>query len=101
MSNELNELKVKITSTEVDEFSGMTKAGRPFTIRKQPALLYLPGDPDPFRFSIRLDDHQQPYSQGHYIIDMTSVRVDRFGGLEFGPLKLSPVADTTGKVKAA
>ncbi len=97
----MNELRVKITKTDIDEFSGTSKAGRPFTIRKQSALLYLPGDPDPFRFSIRLDDHQQPYPQGQYIIDMSSVRVDRYGGLEFGPLKLSPVADSAGKVKAA
>ena len=96
-----NELKVKITTTEIDEFSGTSKSGRPFTIRKQPALLYLPGDPDPFRFTVRLDDQQQPFQPGHYIIDMTSVRVDRFGSLEFGPLKLSPVAESTGKVKAA
>ena len=94
-----NELKVEIQSTEVDEFSGTSKAGRPFHIRKQQAYLFRPGEQYPDRFQVRLEDNQPPYTPGHYMVDMSSVRVSRYGELEFGVLKLTPAS--TAKVKAA
>ncbi len=94
-----NELRVEIQSTDVDEFSGTSKAGRPFHIRKQQAYLFRLGEKYPDRFQLRLEDHQQPFEPGHYTVDLSSVRISRYGDLEFGTVKLIPVSQN--KVKAA
>ncbi len=94
-----NDLRVEIQSTDIDDFSGTSKSGKPFRIRKQQAFVFRPGEQYPDRFQVRLQDDQQPYAPGHYVVDMSSVRVSRYGDLEFGPLSLTPAP--TGKVKAA
>lgn len=101
-------LKVTITSADVAEMRGTSKAsGRPYYMRRQVAYLHTvdkDGSPAPFpeKTELLLDNGkqdgegrfltppQQPYAPGEYTLHPSSVYVDRDGRLACS-LRLTPV----------
>ena len=79
--------KVEIKSADVDEFSGVSKNGQPFTIRNQEAWCHLPDDPYPSRMKINLGDRPS-FPAGIYKISPSSFLIDRFGKLSVGRIEL-------------
>jgi len=78
-------LKVTVETQVVDVKSGTSaKTGRPYSIREQEAwALFYSKDgkinPHPTKIKITLDDGQQPYQLGHYVLDLASLYPDKFG----------------------
>lgn len=61
-----------------------TKAGRPFTIREQWAVLVKPGSRDRVRIQIpdeTVEEDAQPYPRGMHTISARSITVDQWGRL--------------------
>lgn len=78
-------LKVEVSTTMVDVKNGTSaKTGKPYSIREQEAWAYCYDKegkpyPHPSKIRVTLDDDQQAYPLGNYIIDPSSIYVDRFG----------------------
>lgn len=78
-------LKFQVETTVVDEKRGTSaKTGKPYSIREQEAWCYFydkDGKPYPYpqKIKLTLDDDQQPYPLGNYILDPNSLYADRFG----------------------
>lgn len=80
-------LKIQIETTVIDTKNGVSaKTNKPYSIREQEAWAYLfsrDGQPNkhPTKIKITLDDDQQPYAIGPYVLDLASLYPDRFGQL--------------------
>lgn len=78
-------LKVQVETTVVDEKRGTSaKTGKPYVIREQEAWIWFYNrdgkpQPHPQRVILTLDDDQNPYEIGAYILDPASLYADRFG----------------------
>lgn len=97
-------IKVEVQSAEVISKSGTSaKTGKPYSIREQAAYAYLydrngNAEPHPRPIRIGLDDGQNPYSPGNYLLTPESIFVGGFGELKFGRVKLRPLANAAQKV---
>lgn len=95
-------LKIQIETTVVDTKSGTSaKTGKPYSIREQEAWAFLhsrDGQPNkhPTKIKITLDDDQQPYPLGNYVLDLASLYPDRFGQLCIRT-RLLPALSNTAK----
>lgn len=78
-------LKVSVETTVVGEKRGVSaKTGKPYAIREQEAWMFgydREGKPHPHpqKCKLTLDDDQQPYPLGTYVLCPSSLYVDRFG----------------------
>jgi len=78
-------LKVQVETASFSLKEGTSaKTGKPYSIRDQEAWMYCydrDGKPHshPQRIRLTLDDDQSPYAPGNYILDPSSIYVDRFG----------------------
>lgn len=62
-------IKAEVESAFVDERSGISTKGKPYTIRSQKAWLFL-GSKFPKESVLNLEEGQRPYSPGLYEIDL-------------------------------
>lgn len=88
---------IEIKSPVITEISGISKAGKPYHMRKQVAWAYTfdqQGQPQPFpeRIEFSLADGQDPHQPGKYQIAPVSFFVGDFNSLSIGRLVLTPVA---------
>jgi len=81
-------MKVEIASTDLDDRSGTSQAGKPYRIIKQTGYAFI-GGKYPEKISIRIEENQAPYSVGMYELDDSSFYVDKFGGLAVSPVLVS------------
>lgn len=78
-------IRVEIQSAVVETKAGISaKSGKSYSIREQECYIYTLGRdgkprPHPERAVVSLEDDQQPYPPGNYIMDDSSVYVGRFG----------------------
>lgn len=77
-------LKIQVETMVVAAKNGTSaKTGKPYSIREQEAWMFgydREGKPHPHpqRIRLTLDDDQKPYEIGEYILDPSSIYVDRF-----------------------
>jgi hypothetical protein len=96
---------VETTATAVKQGTS-TKTGKPYRIVEQDAHVFLrDGNTGkectyPSSFRLRLEDGQDAYSPGEYVIDSASVYVGRYGELLFGRVKLVRRAAMASKAAA-
>lgn len=86
---------IEVKSPVVTEVSGTSKAGKPYHMRKQSAWAYTydqQGKPQPFpeRIEFNLNDGQEPFPVGRYMISPQSFFVGDFNSLSIGRLILDP-----------
>jgi len=79
-------MKVEIKSTVTQEKSGTSAKGRAYRISEQEAWVTLDGEYR--RLRIGLEDGAQPYPVGAYTLAESSFRIDQYGGLEIGRVRL-------------
>ncbi len=97
-------IKIEIESPAVNVKSGISaKTGKQYSIREQDAWAYLTdaeGKPQkhPTAMKITLEDTQQPYPVGSYVLQSSSIWVADFGRLSIGRVRIAPIASA---VKAA
>ena len=78
-------LRVEITTVLVDVKNGTSaKTGKPYSIREQEGWMFCYDRnghpyPHPQKVKLTLDDDQQPYQPGNYLLCPSSIYVDRFG----------------------
>lgn len=102
-------LKVTVETQVVDVKSGTSaKTGKPYSIREQEAWVQTYGKdgkpyPHPQKFKLTLDDDQpEPYPLGAYIVDPSSIYIDRFGQLSIrARLRQAPAPAPAQVAKAA
>ena len=76
-------LIIEVPESHVAERKGTTKDGRDWQIREQEGYLHVEGKPFPVEMKLQLDTDQTAYDPGKYEVLASSVRVSRFGQLEF------------------
>ena len=92
-------LKIEIASNEVININGTSnKTGKPYSIRKQSAYLFMPGEKYPVPFEFNLETNQAAYEPGFYEVMSSSFYIDRFKSLSVGRLDLTRI---TKQEKAA
>ena len=79
-------MKFVIASGEPEVQSGTSTAGKPYTLRKQTAMLHR-GE-ERIRIELTLGRSEQAYAAGTYELDPSSFRVGEFGELELGRVRL-------------
>lgn len=89
-------MKIVIKSAQFDIRRGISKAGKPYELRVQTALLHR--DDEVQKFNVILGRDQTPYAPGNYVLGDDSFRVNDFGDLVIGRLNLSPVGAGVSKV---
>jgi hypothetical protein len=78
-------LKVEVSSANFSLKEGVSaKTGKPYKIREQEGWMYCYGrdgkpQPHPQLIRVTLDDDQEPYQPGNYILCPSSIYIDRFG----------------------
>lgn len=74
---------IKIEVTDKVEAKNVTsrKTGEAFVIPEQTCWAHLPGDPHPTRVIRSVGKGAQPIAAGVYVLDPSSIYVDRFGNL--------------------
>lgn len=99
-------LTVEIKSDAVETRNGMSaRTNRPYSIRSQTGYIICydaQGNKQPYpeRISLNLEDNQQAYPVGHYLLDTDKcIYVGDFGRLMLGRPKLTPVK--SGNLQAA
>jgi len=98
MRNEINKeidmsVKIEISSTEVDTFSGVSKrTGKDFTMHSQVGWMHKQGQPYPEKVKLSLDNPQASHAVGLYELSPTSFVVGKFGDIDIRP-KLVRLAD--------
>lgn len=73
-----------------------SRKGQQLTFREQQAALFTGGD-FPVPCKIPLDDNQQPYQPGQYVIDPACLLVGDFDRAGIGRLKLLPAPAPASK----
>lgn len=89
-------IRIEIKSPHVTENSGTSKAGKPYTIRKQTAWAHVTdqdGKPMdyPARIEIQLEREQPAYAAGNYGVGPASFFVGDYDRLSLGRLVLLPL----------
>jgi hypothetical protein len=77
---------IKTNETTVD--SGISKAGKPYSIPKQKA--YLVDDEMVLPFTVSLGKDQSPFAPGEYELAASSFSVTPWGSLELDRVRLEP-----------
>lgn len=93
-------IRIEIESPEVREFSGQSKAGKPYTLRVQSGYAFVVGrDGKPQRYPERiefvLNDQTPPYPAGMYQLHPSALTV-RDGRLVLATVALVPLKAATG-----
>jgi hypothetical protein len=86
-------IKVEITSTEVMTKNGISKVGKPYTIREQSGFAHLVGKDGqaqkyPQGIRVNLEDDQAAFPVGMYELAASSLYVGKFGQLAIGRIQL-------------
>lgn len=89
-------LRIEVKSPLVQEISGVSKAGKPYNIRKQTLWAYTydqQGNPNPYpeRIETSLADGQVPFEVGQYTLSDRCFFVGDFNSLDIGRLVLDKV----------
>lgn len=86
---------IDVNSNKTVTQSGITKDGRSYEITKQRGHLIqvdrITGETTPVAIDITLGKSEFPYSVGRYTLDASSVRVNQYGRLEIGFIKLAKI----------
>jgi len=97
-------IKIEVSSTTVEEKSGMSKNNKPYLIREQVGYAYVldeNGNPDkyPVKCRLPLETDQPAYRPGFYSVDARSFMVGDYDRLALGRVRLTPqaAAAPTGK----
>lgn len=90
-------IKIEVSSTTVEEKSGMGKNGKPYLIREQVGYAFVldeHGNPDkyPVKCRLSLEMDQAAYRPGMYSIDPRSFMVGDYDRLALGRVRLQPQA---------
>jgi len=90
-------LRIEIKSPVITEISGISKAGKPYNIKKQVGWAYTydnQGAPNPYpeRIDISIADGQAAYPIGNYVLSDKCVFVGDFNSLTIGRPILEAVA---------
>jgi len=93
---------IDITSPKTATKRGTAKAiGKPYEITSQRGFLQsldvITGEVMPVPIDIQLDRDTFAYEPGRYTLDASSIKVDSFGGLAIGRVKLVKVAQLQSK----
>ena len=96
-------IRIEVVNVIPDTKNGVSaKSGKPYSIREQEAWAYTYNaqgtlNPHPQKIKIILEDAQQPYPAGQYMLDASSLYVGKFDSLMIGRVKLlaKPVAAKT------
>lgn len=73
---------IKVETTEVRTASGTSqRTNREYSIRKQKALLFRPGEQYPDKIEVVVPEGQAHYTPGDYLLHPSSYVVDRFGAV--------------------
>lgn len=99
-------LRIEIKHPSFTEISGTSKAGNPYTMRKQPGYAYTydkAGMPNPYPelIEINLEKDQPAFPVGFYTVSDSCFFVGDIHQLSIGRLVLTPVAATASSAKAA
>ncbi|OLU30707.1 hypothetical protein BVH03_09460 [Pseudomonas sp. PA15(2017)] len=92
-------LRIKITSTDVEVKSG-TNARGPWEIREQEAYMFKSGDEFPEKIIIALGKEAPAYEPGMYELDEKSIYVGKFKQPQLS-MRLRPVAAAAQQQKAS
>lgn len=89
-------LRIEVKSPLISEISGISKAGKPYNIKKQTAWAYTYDqqgalNPYPERIEIGLADGQEAYPVGIYTLSDKCIFVGDFNSLTVGRALLDPV----------
>lgn len=92
-------IRVEITSAEVETRTSRKlnpRTNQPYVFHEQEAFAFVTGKDGqpskyPQRFRLTLEDHQEPYKPGLYMLAPSSIYVGRFGNLEIGRVQLVPL----------
>lgn len=94
-------LTIEVKTDAVETRQGVSsRTNKPYTIRSQAAYITCYDQsgqkaPYPERISLNLDDNQQAYPVGHYLLDTDKcIYVGDFGRLMLGRPKLTPVKNS-------
>lgn len=98
-------LRIEIKHPNYTEISGTSKAGKPYTMRKQPGYAYTydkAGMPNPYPelIEINLERDQPAFAPGFYTVSDTCFFVGDFHQLSIGRLVLTPVIEAAKAAKA-
>lgn len=93
-------MKIEVKSTDVETRTGTSKAGKAYSIRNQSAYWHKVGEAYPFKITIGLEDGQEAYIPGFYILGESSYKVGRFGDLEIDRFNLKLVPEKTSFASA-
>lgn len=95
---------IDVNSNKTATNSGTTKDGKPYEITKQRGHLIqadrITGETTPVAIDITLGKGEFPYPAGRYTLDAASVRVNQYGRLEIGFIKLVKL-EASAKIAAA
>lgn len=95
-------LKIEITSSAFEQFSGTSKAGKDYCFLKQAAHVFLNGAKYPEKFELTFNDQKEILQPGLYTVDIEkAVVVDRFGGLAIDGRKLQLIPAATRPAAAS
>lgn len=73
---------IKVETTETRIASGTSaRTNREYSIRKQKALLFRPGEQYPDKIEVVVPEGKAHYAPGDYVIHPSSFVVDRFGAV--------------------
>ena len=90
-------LIIEVPDSQISERSGKTKDGRDWEIREQEGYLHIEGKPFPVEMKLQLNAEQTAYKPGKYEVLASSVRVSRFGQLEFKRnINMVPLLESPG-----
>ncbi len=100
-------LKIEIKSSAVSEISGISKAGKPYTIRKQTGWAHTYNEHGtlneyPERFDINLAADQPPFAVGYYKLNPSCIFVGDFHQLSIGRVVIDPIQNVgSGQIQKA
>lgn len=77
--------KIKVADTFIENKSGTTKAGKPYSFNQQPNI-YIEINGEVRRFPQIIEQGKQPYPPGNYQMDVEKhCRINDFGSLAIEP----------------
>jgi hypothetical protein len=92
-------VRIKITSTDVEEKSG-TNARGPWKIVEQEAYMFKSGDEFPEKIVLALDNNSPAYEPGMYELDEKSIYVGKFKQPQLR-MRLRPLAAVAQQQKVS
>lgn len=87
---------IDVNSTKTNTRRGTSaKTGKPYEMTTQRGFLHsldpITGDVTPVAIDLPIDRDAFPYEAGRYTLDSSSIKVNQYGSLEIGRIKLLPV----------